>query len=127
MKILSFILLLSFQSIHSQSIKAIFDAIVKSDQVYLESNFAATVEFAYNQDIQSLDHKAAAKKLIELVSLPGTRNYKISHESITKGKSSSMGIGSLTIGSQKFRIYITYTIEAGKNLISDIKIEKDEL
>ena len=64
-------------------------------------------------------------KLTDFVSTNGIKSSKLIHEAVTKGKESFMGIGSLISDKSKYRVYLTFGSGENKEMVKDIKIEKD--
>ncbi len=125
MKSIFFFLLLSLPwRNESQTVKLFLDAIVKSENHILSKFLSDEVNCNVEGNTINGKQKVLAK-LLEFVSSNGIKSDKLIHESVTKGKGSYMGIGSLISAQSKYRVYLTFGAGDQRGMVKDIKIEKD--
>ncbi|MBP6796074.1 MAG: DUF4783 domain-containing protein [Saprospiraceae bacterium] len=108
----------------AQTVKSFLDAIVKSENYTL--NKYLSNEVICNLEGSEINGKQnVLMKLTDFVSTNGIKSSKLIHEAVTKGKESFMGIGSLISDKSKYRVYLTFGSGENKEMVKDIKIEKD--
>jgi len=108
----------------AQTVKTFLDAIVKSENYILNKHLSN--EVICNLEGSEINGKQnVLMKLTDFVSINGIKSSKLIHETVTKGKESFMGIGSLISDKSKYRVYLTFGSGDNKALVKDIKIEKD--
>lgn len=123
---LFFFLYLSL-SLEAQSIRTTVDAILRGDKEYFNKNFTQEVAITLDEQEQMLSKPEAIEKILDFVQSMAIKSGKTIHEGVSKGKDSSMGIGSLMADKSKYRVYISFKTVDGAKLIHELRFEKDIL
>ncbi len=111
----------------AQSIRTTVDAMIRGDKEYFEKNLTQEVAVTIDEQEQMLPKPQAIEKIMGFVQSMGLKSGKTIHEGVSKGKDSSMGIGSLMADKSKYRVYISFKAADGIKLIHELRFEKDIL
>jgi len=128
MRAISLIFLLAFGiPLGAQSIRTTVDALVRGDREYFNKNFTPEVSLTIEDQEQVVSKPEAIQKIMDFVQSMSIRSGKTIHEGVSKGKDSSMGIGSLLADKSKYRVYVSFKTVEGAKLIHELRFEKDIL
>lgn len=111
----------------AQNKTTVFEAIRKSDMTTLSDLFDQKIEYCFDNQIEFVDKTVALKALKAFLDRNIPKTMTPMHKGSSKTEDSNFAIAIMeTTSGRKFRIYVYAENSAGKFLVQELRIDKQE-
>lgn len=117
--------MLSFVNLEELNLDAITKAISSGNADVLGQYFDANVEIAIQDKEDTYSKSEAIKVVKDFFSKNKPSSFKQVHQGASKGQDSQYCIGNLTATSGTFRVYIYLKVSTGKQVIQELRFDKE--
>ncbi len=126
MKNLMFIfLLLPSIAMVQPNVNGISKAISSGDADALSQYFDQSIEISILDDVDMYDKAEAVQTLKSFFAKNKPKSYSQMHQGTSKGKDSQYTIGNLVTASNSYRVYVYLKVESGKQLIQELRFDRE--
>lgn len=116
---------LAFTNLEEQNLDAITKAISSGNADALGQYFDASVEIAVMDKEETYSKADAVKVVKDFFSKNKPSSFKQVHQGASKGQDSQYCIGNMTATSGTFRVYIYLKAGGGKQVIQELRFDKE--
>ena len=123
--ILSTILAASILSAPNMSLSNITKALGEGNTIELSSYFGENVEISILNQENTYSKDKASQIIENFFKSYQPRTFSQVHAGVSKNQNTQFCIGNLTTSNGVFRVYIFLKVESDKNVISELKFDKE--
>ncbi len=120
-----FLLLPTIAMVQPNNVNGISQAISTGNADALAKYLDQSVEISILDDVDMYDKGEAVQMLRTFFAKNKPKSYSQMHQGTSKGQDSQYTIGNLVTSSNSFRVYIYLKVEGSKQLIQELRFDKE--